>query len=79
MRIDVRHAEGQFGPRYYYPFLEARLGHDGRFRIEGMIPGVTYDLNAIAALRLLGDLATGVKLQPGETRDLGDVKVKRSQ
>ena len=79
VRIDVRHAEGQFGPRYYYPFLEAPLGHDGRFRIEGMIPGVTYDLNAIAALRLLGDLATGVKLQPGETRDLGDVKVKRSQ
>ena len=44
-----------------------------------MIPGVTYDLNAIAALRLLGDLATGVKLNPGETRDLGDVKIKRSQ
>ena len=79
MRIEVSHAKGQYGPRYYYPLLEGLLGHDGRFRIEGMIPGVAYDLNVIVAERVLGEFATGVKLKPGETQDLGDVKVKRSQ
>jgi RNA polymerase sigma factor (sigma-70 family) len=77
VRLNVNYAEGQFGPRYYLSLSRPTLGHDGRFRIESLIPGVTYNLGAIAGgPRYLGDFATGIKLQPGETRDLGDVKVK---
>jgi RNA polymerase sigma factor (sigma-70 family) len=75
-RINDRYAEGQFGPGYYFPFLHSSLGDDGRFRIEGLIPGVAYNLGARDGMSFFGDFTTGVKLQPGETRDLGDVKVK---
>jgi RNA polymerase sigma factor (sigma-70 family) len=76
IRINDRYAKGQFGPGTPFPRLEVSLGEDGRFRIEGLIPGVAYDLGASQGLSFLGDFAAGLKLQPGETRDLGDVKVK---
>ncbi len=79
VRVHVRHSDGEFGPNYYTTFLEPRLDRDGKFRIEGMIPGATYDLHAIAGYRLLGQLAAGVKLRPGETRDLGEVKIQQPQ
>ena len=60
----------------YYPYLDRPLGDDGRFRIEGLIPGVAYDLDVRTDNANLGDLATGIKLEPGTGRDLGDVKIK---
>ena len=79
VRIDVNYARGQFGPNYYFPFLNPTLGDDGRFRIEGLIPGVPYDVSVRTDSTRLGDLATGVKLEPGGSRDLGDVKFKSEQ
>ena len=76
VRINVGYAKGRFGPGYYSPFLDRPLGDDGRFRIEGLIPGVAYDLDVRTDNARLGDLATGVKLEPGDGRDLGDVKVQ---
>ena len=51
---------------------------DGRFRIEGLIAGPVYGLQVLeAGVQLLGDVANGLVFEPGEMRDLGDVKVRR--
>ncbi len=76
VRIDVAIPAASLARITYFPFLNSTLGDDGRFRIEGLIPGVTYDVSVRTDSTLLGDLATGVKLNPGETRDLGDVKIR---
>jgi RNA polymerase sigma factor (sigma-70 family) len=51
---------------------------DGRFRIDGLLPGVAYDLNFRAikpgGRGSLGPVTKGVGLKPGEERDLGDLK-----
>jgi RNA polymerase sigma factor (sigma-70 family) len=74
--IDVNFGKGQFGDRYYWSYLQPTIGADGRFRIEGLIPGVSYELFTRMGNAHLGEFATGLKLKPGETRDLGDVKVE---
>jgi RNA polymerase sigma factor (sigma-70 family) len=50
------------------------LGHDGRFRIEGLVPGLKYGGNAIDGNRLQGNLFHDVTVAPGEVKDLGDIK-----
>ena len=37
---------------------------------------MAYDLVTRMGNTFLGEFATGLKLQPGETRDLGDVRVQ---
>ena len=74
--IDVNYGKGQFGDRYYWSYLQPTIGADGRFRIEGLMPGVSYELYTRMGNAHLGPFASGLKLQPGETRDLGDVKVQ---
>jgi len=74
--INVNYGKGQFGDRYYWSSLSPTLGGDGRFRIEGLIPGVSYELYTRMGNTILGEFASGLKLQPGETRDLGDVRVQ---
>ncbi|MEX0679502.1 MAG: hypothetical protein WD063_20680 [Pirellulales bacterium] len=51
---------------------------EGRFTIEGLAPGVPYILGADKANRYLGVFIKDLKLAAGETKDLGDVAVKRS-
>ena len=51
---------------------------DGRFRIEGIIPGVEATLHVGPARDWSGEAAR-VTLQPGEVRDLGDVRVRPAQ
>jgi len=77
--ITVGYGPGQFADiPYYFTLLEPALGNDGRFRIEGLIPGVAYDLDLrVGADTFLGKFAEGVTLKPGEAVDLGDVKVQR--
>ena len=49
---------------------------DGRFRIDGLVAGAAYGLQAFeGGVQILGDVAKRLVLEPGETRDLGDVKV----
>jgi RNA polymerase sigma factor (sigma-70 family) len=75
--INVMFGQGKFGPGYYWPTLSPTLGGDGRFRIEGLIPGVSYNLGLrVGGATFLGDFAKGLTLQPGETRDLGDVRTQ---
>jgi len=55
-------------------------GADGRFRIEGLVPGERYSVYFSKAPPdvhfLAGYLFQGLILKPGETRDLGDTKGK---
>ncbi len=60
---------GKFG-------MTIRLGDDGRFRFEGLVPGLKYGGYAIESGKGLGDLFENLVLQPGETKDLGDLKVQ---
>ena len=52
-----------------------RISHDGRFRIERLIPGLKYGASAIERSMGLGSVFRDVTVAPGEVKDLGDVKV----
>ena len=67
----------QHGPRAGRPAhgdLDGKptVDRDGRFRIEGLVPGVKYDALGHAG-RLTGPILQGVSVGPGETRDLGNI------
>jgi hypothetical protein len=52
---------------------------DGKFRIQGVIPGLTYNLGYIKGNylhRLGGAAGSKLMIKPGETKHLGDVVVK---
>ena len=54
-----------------------RTDKAGRFRIEGLAPGLKYRLSIFKGNYVLspeGDAGTTIK--PGETKDLGDLVVK---
>ncbi len=51
------------------------IGRDGHFRIERLVPGLTYGGGASQGHMYRGDLFRDVTLAPGEVKDLGDLKV----
>jgi hypothetical protein len=53
-----------------------RTGKDGRFRSEGVIPGHKVGVYAGKNTTYSDPLVTGLTLEAGEVKDLGDVKVK---
>jgi protocatechuate 3,4-dioxygenase beta subunit len=50
---------------------------DGRFKIEGLAPHLPYDLGVMVPGRWLGTVVKDLQLSPGETKDLGELSVKR--
>ena len=52
-----------------------RIGRDGRFRIEGLVPGLKYGADAVEGFMYRGDVFKDVIVAPGEVKNLGDVKV----
>jgi hypothetical protein len=61
-----------FGVRL--PSREPTIPNDGRFRIEGLIPGRSYDIQLIGKDGVFGKFVVeNVKVGPGEVKDLGDV------
>ena len=50
------------------------IGADGRFRIEGLVPGLQYEGRVADRPKIIGSAFKGVRVGPGETKDLGDVK-----
>jgi RNA polymerase sigma factor (sigma-70 family) len=60
--------------------LGARVGTDGRFSLEGLAPGLKYNLGVLKdpniGLPISGKAPRDLTLRPGETRDLGDIQVK---
>jgi hypothetical protein len=77
VRISAGYAPGQFGPGDFEALLEPNIGEDGRFRFHGLLPGVSYNFGAFAEPNYLGEIAAGIKVEPGATRDLGEVKVRQ--
>ncbi len=45
----------------------------GRFRIEGLIPGVKYDALGHSPNKANGPILKGVQVGPGQVKDLGDI------
>jgi RNA polymerase sigma factor (sigma-70 family) len=62
-----------------FPDQHIRPGKDGTFRIDGLAPGLKYQLGLHKGIYLhsLGGAAEGqLTVRPGETKNLGDVPVK---
>jgi hypothetical protein len=53
-----------------------RVGDDGRFFIEGLVPGLKYSANSRSGFNVPGDLFVDLTVAPGEAKDLGDLKVQ---
>jgi RNA polymerase sigma factor (sigma-70 family) len=68
------------GPREVsVPVDGSEVGKDGRFRIEGLLPGDSYNLQILSDAGIArGFIAVGVSVGPGETKGLGDVTPKIS-
>lgn len=49
---------------------------DGRFRIEGLAPGVEYTMEVMMNDQVAGRVFTNLTVNGGETKDLGDIQVK---
>jgi hypothetical protein len=60
-------------------FTMRQIGKDGRFRIEGVIPGLKVGLFAGKNTTYFDPLVPDLTLEAGEVKDLGDVKVKASE
>jgi hypothetical protein len=80
----VLNSLGRFGPeatadRGLLPespgSLGLPVGRDGRFRVEGLIPGLKYGATARRGRMDLGTVFDDVIVAPGEMKDLGDLKV----
>jgi RNA polymerase sigma factor (sigma-70 family) len=54
---------------------DVRVGSDGRFRAERLVPGLKYGASASDRMRLNGELFRDVTVAPGEVKDLGDRKI----
>jgi hypothetical protein len=52
------------------------LGKGGKFRIEGLVPGLKYDLALREVNMIVGDVVKDLIVKSGETKDLGDVPIK---
>ncbi len=51
----------------------------GRFRVEGLVPGLRYQVRAVTAKsELIGEVFGDLRVGPGESKDVGDVVFKRS-
>jgi hypothetical protein len=52
------------------------IGPDGRFRFEGVVPGLKYGASVMDGVVMqIGELFQDVTVAPSEVKDLGDLKV----
>ncbi|MHB1561027.1 MAG: hypothetical protein ACYC61_26540, partial [Isosphaeraceae bacterium] len=56
---------------------DPRTDREGRFRVEGLVPGQEYSATAVSRDPTVGNLGLAIDhvvLKPGEVRDLGDIR-----
>ena len=54
-----------------------RVGDDGRFLVEGLVPGLKYSATARTGFQPFGELFMDVMVGSGEAKNLGDFKRSR--
>jgi hypothetical protein len=70
----------RFGDRLYdprsgfHPTRSFETDRDGRFRIEGLVPGLAYEISVVRQGRIVGRLVRGMTVKSGESKDLGEVQ-----
>jgi hypothetical protein len=81
----IQSAEGVKGPPLdagsLPAFVIVKPDPEGRFRVEGLVPGLKYRLDLQKGnypLRFSGASKLNVSVQSGQTKDLGDVQVGRT-
>jgi hypothetical protein len=52
------------------------LGADGKFRVQGLIPGLKYGATATDGNSNIGEVFLDLTVAPGEVKDLGDLKIQ---
>ena len=55
------------------------MNKNGEFRIEGLIPGLKYQMSVLKGVylhKLGGEAGEEITIKAGETKKLGDVEVK---
>ncbi len=67
--------EAQFYP-FNVPGGYPKVGKDGRFRLEGLIPGKAYTLQLLKDNAIGDFVVKDVKVGAGEVKDLGDIVPK---
>ena len=55
---------------------DIRVDDDGRFPVEGLVPGLNYGATSRTGFEAFGNLFMDVIVAPGEAKDLGDLKVQ---
>jgi RNA polymerase sigma factor (sigma-70 family) len=56
------------------PLRQATTGPDGRFRLEGLVAGMKYDLTALKSGEVLGNVVEDLLVSSDDPKDLGDLK-----
>jgi RNA polymerase sigma factor (sigma-70 family) len=59
-----------------HPARSFSTDRDGKFRIEGLVPGLKYTLSVANGNMLIGRVFENLTIPSGQTKDLGDVKLK---
>jgi beta-lactamase regulating signal transducer with metallopeptidase domain/uncharacterized GH25 family protein len=63
------------------------VDENGRFRLDGLIPGWSYSAYATGSRKIngqsfsnyvIGTVFSGVRIEPGETKDIGDVRLSEN-
>jgi hypothetical protein len=55
---------------------EATTDTEGRFRVEGLVPGLKYLVNVKEDGTIIESLTREIAVESGKTRDLGDLKIR---
>ena len=72
-------ADVRFNGRFWFKLItgEATTDKDGKFRIEGLVPGLKYLLNVKKEMEFLTDYTRdGLTVESGKANDLGELKAK---
>jgi RNA polymerase sigma factor (sigma-70 family) len=78
-RLITTQGEPLDGARISCGALSVQTGKDGRFRIEGLAAGLKYDLfitKGFYVRYVEGSEPKGLTIKAGETKDLGELKIK---